>query len=484
MTKEKLLSVLRPFGQEHLLGFWDQLAPVEQESLGRQIESIDFALVRRLFERRDQQADFRQLAARAQPPPAFRLGRAGFQPAKSDAGETPAAQPAPITPDEARRAGTEALRAGRVGAILVAGGQGTRLGVTQPKGMFPVGPVSQKTLFQIHIEKIIATGRRYGVPIPLYLMTSPATHEATVAFLAEHQRFGLPEGDLMLFRQGTMPAVDAQNGRVLLEEPGRIATSPDGHGGMVAALSRSGALMDIERRGIRHLSYFQVDNPLADVCGPEFVGYHVLAGAELSSQVVVKHDPLERLGVVVEIDHRLMVIEYSDLPEDIARQRNADGSLRHWAGSIAVHVIDAGLLRRMAAAADGLPFHLARKKAPWIDAAGRRIEPAEPNAIKFERFIFDLMPQARRAIVVEVDRAQAFAPLKNASGANADTPETVREQLLALHRGWLRQAGAELDDAAEVEISPLWALDAEEAAEKWPAVSSQWSGVRGPWLLS
>ena len=210
----------------------------------------------------------------------------------------------------------------------------------------------------------------------------------------------------MLFRQGTMPAVNAQNGRVLLEEPGRIATSPDGHGGMVAA-SRERRTMDIERRGIRQLSYFQVDNPLADICGPEFVGYHCLAGAELSSQVVAKHDPLERLGVVVEIDRRLMVIEYSDLPEDIPG--SATPTVRCGTGQGASPSTSstpgccAAWLRRPTACRSTW-----RGRRRWIDAAGRRIEPAKPNAIKFERFIFDLMPQARRAIVVEVDRASVY----------------------------------------------------------------------------
>ena len=226
----------------------------------------------------------------------------------------------------------------------MAGGQGTRLGFDHPKGMFPIGPLSGKTLFQIHVEKIVAAGRRYGVRIPLYLMTSPATHEETVAFFAAHDRFGLPAEDLIVFCQGTMPAVDAQTGRVLLEAPGRIAASPDGHGGMLAALDRSGALADIERRGIRHLFYFQVDNPLVDICGREFSGYHLLAQSEFSTQVIAKRDPLERVGNVVQVDGRLMVIEYSDLPEEAANRRNADGSLRIWAGSIAVHVMDTALL--------------------------------------------------------------------------------------------------------------------------------------------
>ena len=481
--KSELLGMLTPHGQEHLLAFWDQLNPRQRESLAGQIRAIDFDLVRRLYEQRERQGNFRQLADRAGPPRAFRL----------DASQNR------FTPEQARDRGNQAAADGELGVILVAGGQGTRLGFDHPTGMFCIGPVSGKTLFQIHVEKIIAKARRYciphapreacegadvvlpappargacgvhsgGVRIPLYLMTSPATHDETVAFFAEHDRFGLAEEDLHIFCQGTMPAVDAATGRVLLESPGRIATSPDGHGGMLAALVRSGALRDIERRGIRHLFYFQVDNPLVDICGPEFVGYHLLASSELSSQVIAKRDPLERVGNVVEVDDRLMVIEYSDLPDDAAARRNPDGSLAIWAGSIAVHVMDAALLRRLSVAADALPFHVARKKVACIDSSGNRIEPREPNAIKFERFIFDLMPSARNAIVVEVDPQRAFAPLKNASGAKEDTPESVRAQLSALHREWLRQAGAEVDDDVPVEIGPLFALDAEELATKLP----------------
>ena len=229
MTKEQLLAILRPHGQEHLLSFWDRLDAAERESLVRQIEAIDFRLIRRLYEGRGRQRDAGKLAARAEPPPAFRLDAVGN----------------PFTPQKASQRGEEALRGGEIGVILVAGGQGTRLGFDYPKGMFPIGPISGKTLFQIHAEKIIAAGRRYGVPIPLYLMTSPATHEETVAFFAAHGHFGLRAEDLSVFCQGTMPAVDAETGRVLLEGPGRIAVSPDGHGGLLAALVRSGALDDI-----------------------------------------------------------------------------------------------------------------------------------------------------------------------------------------------------------------------------------------------
>lgn len=451
--KNELLAAVVPEKREYLLKFWGQLDDAGRDSLLRQIREIDFDLIDRLYHRRDDRGNVRELVARAEPPPAFRLDTAANR----------------FTPGEARDRGREALAHGRLGVILVAGGQGTRLGFEHPKGMFPIGPVSGRSLFQIHVEKIIAVGRRYGVRIPLYLMTSPATHRQTVEFFARHDRFGLAEDDLTIFCQGTMPAVDAATGKVLLDRPDRVATNPDGHGGMLAALTGSGALDGIRQRGIRHLFYFQVDNPLVDVCSPQFVGYHLLSGCEMSSQVIAKREPLDRVGNVVQVEGRLMVIEYSDLPEDIARRRNPDGSLVIWAGSIAVHVIDTAFLERMSGRGDALPFHTAHKKVAHVDSAGRRIEPQQANAIKFERFIFDLLPSAAAGIVVELDPAEAFAPLKNASGAEEqDTPETVKAQMVAQHRRWLEAAGAEVAGDVEVEICPLLALNADELTGKIP----------------
>jgi UDP-N-acetylglucosamine/UDP-N-acetylgalactosamine diphosphorylase len=265
-----------------------------------------------------------------------------------------------------------------------------------------------------------------------------------------------------------MPAVEEATGKVLLEAPGRLALSPDGHGGLLAALERAGVLGDIQRRGIEQLFYFQVDNPLVDVCGREFLGCHLQAGSELATQVIAKREPLERVGNVVEVEGRLMVIEYSDLPDEVAHRRNADGTLEIWAGSIAVHLFASAMLRRLAGSAEALPFHLARKKVAYLDATGKSIEPTQPNAIKFERFIFDLLPLAADAIVVEIDPREGFAPLKNASGAAADTPETVQSMMIAQHRRWLEAAGAKVAENAAVEISPFYALDEEELAQKLP----------------
>lgn len=446
---DDLLKQLKPHGQEHLLTHWSQLSPTEREQLAAEIRDIDFPRIAKLAKGESKSEDWGALSARAKSPRAIRLQG-----------------PAEFSADAARKRGEEALKAGEVGAILVAGGQGTRLGFDHPKGMYPIGPVSDCPLFQILFEKLLAVGKRYGVRIPLFLMTSPATHAETIEFLNKHDRFGLAKEDLVVFCQGTMPAVDMQTGNLLLAAPGELALSPDGHGGLLAALGRSAAAKIIPERGIKHLFYFQVDNPLVAMCDPEFLGYHLLAGSEASTQVVAKTDPAERVGVVAEIDGRAQIIEYSDLPKEHAERRGPDGSLALWAGNTAVHVFDAAFLLGMAAGDGQLPFHVAKKKVPFVDASGKLVEPAEPNAYKFERFIFDLLPAAKEAIVVEVEPAEAFGPVKNAPGSKTDSPDTSRAMMMAQHRRRLRAAGLEIGDDVPIEISPLYALDSADLQKK------------------
>jgi len=446
---DDLRELLASHGQQHLLAHWDRLSPAERERLEAQIREIDFSAIAKLAKGESKSEDWGALSARARSPRAIRLkGTPEF------------------SADEARRRGEAAIRAGEVGAILVAGGQGTRLGFDHPKGMYPIGPVSECPLFQILFEKLIAVGKRYGVRIPLFMMTSPATHAETIEFLDKHNRFGIAVEDLVVFCQGTMPAVDEKTGNLLLASPSELALSPDGHGGLLAALGRSAAAKIIRERGLKHLFYFQVDNPLVAMCDPEFLGYHLLAESQASTQVVAKLDPAERVGVVAEIDGRAQIIEYSDLPASEAARRGADGSLELWAGNTAVHVFDADFLLQKSTGAGQLPFHVARKKVPHIDSSGKEIEPTEPNALKFERFIFDLLPAAKQTIVVEVEPAEAFAPLKNASGSKTDSPETSRAAMMAQHRRRLRAAGAEIGDDVPIEISPLYALDAADLKTK------------------
>lgn len=467
--REDLEKLLSPFQQQHLLDFWDQLDEQQQESLAGEIRDIDFELIGRLSQDHRLKSgaqDVQALAERAEAVPSFRLGDPKNR----------------FSSDEARRRGAKALQAGQVGVCLVAGGQGTRLGFPHPKGMYPIGPVSESCLFRIFIERIRATSARYGKPVPLYLMTSPATHAETVRFLDDQGRFGLSDDDLTVFCQGTMPAVDDATGKVLLAQRHRVALSPDGHGGTLAALDRNGCFDDMRRRRVRHLFYLQVDNPLVQICLPEFLGYHLLSDSELSTQVIAKETPTDRVGNVVRVDGRLRVIEYSDLPLHVAERRKEDGSLLLRLGSLGVHVLDVAFLERKAAAPDAFSYHVAHKKVSHVDPRGRLVKPKKPNALKFERFIFDLLPSAADAIVLEVDAAEHFAPLKNASRRGLiawllrrlglleekDTPEMVRAQMVALHTQWLRRAGAEVGDRVPVEISPLFALDADELSKRIP----------------
>jgi UDP-N-acetylglucosamine/UDP-N-acetylgalactosamine diphosphorylase len=293
--------------------------------------------------------------------------------------------------------------------------------------------------------------------------------------------FGLKH--LRLFRQGTMPAVDRTTGSVLLAERDRVALSPDGHGGTLRALRRAGCLDDMRERGVDTVFYLQVDNPLVAIGDPGFVGAHRLAGADVSSKVVRKRDPSEKVGVVAERDGRQLVIEYSDLPEQLAAMRRPDGELAFAAGSIALHVFALEFITGVAASAE-LPYHRALKPVPYVDEHGHLIEPILANAVKFEQFIFDTLPLARRSLVLETDRAAEFEPLKNASGAAS--PETVRRRLSDAGADLLERAGAIVprhsdgSAAVPIEISPLVAADPGALARRLPPGTV----VEGPFALS
>jgi UDP-N-acetylglucosamine/UDP-N-acetylgalactosamine diphosphorylase len=445
-----LLSRLSAHGQTHVLAGWERLSASERAQLVDQLSAIDLAELLALAEK-------------------------GHEPVTPDANEL---APLPVEPAEAspteRAIGEEALRRGEVAALIVAGGQGSRLGFDKPKGMYSVGPVSGASLFQIHAEKLLALSRRYGRPVPFLVMTSPATDDDTRAYFEEHRHFGLPAEAVTFFRQGTMPAVSARDRRLLLEEPGRLFLSPNGHGGTLTALAECAVLDEIRNRGVKHVFYFQVDNPLIRICDPGFVGRHIARSAEASSKVVYKDSPGEKVGVFAVVNGRCGMIEYSDLPPELAEERERDGTLRFRAGNPAIHIFSVDFLTRVTGTG-GLPYHVARKAVPHYDPeTGEIVDPGtEPNALKFERFIFDALPLADRWLAVEARREEEFAPLKNATGA--DSPETVRQAQLALHARWLEHAGIDTG-GHPVEVSPLFALDADDLKSKLPGEFD----VRGP----
>jgi len=243
--------------------------------------------------------------------------------------------------------------------------------------------------------------------------------------------------------------------------------SPDGHGGSLRALAKSGALTDMRKRGVEHLSYFQVDNPLVHCIDRLFLGLHDMTESEMSSKTIPKSDPLEKVGNFCIGDGVLQVIEYSDLPEELANQTNPDGSLKFNAGSIAIHALRVSFVERLNASGRlELPWHRAEKKVPYVDDSGNQIKPEKPNAVKLEQFVFDAIPLAKNAIVYETERAEEFSPVKNASGI--DSAATSRRDQIRRAARWLREAGVKVPDRgdgepnATLEISPLFATTAQQ----------------------
>jgi UDP-N-acetylglucosamine/UDP-N-acetylgalactosamine diphosphorylase len=269
--------------------------------------------------------------------------------------------------------------------------------------------------------------------------------------------FGLDRQDLFFLVQGTVPAVDAR-GRLLLASPSAVFMSPDGHGGSLRALKRSGALADMRRRGVEDIFYFQVDNPLVDVCDPIFLGGHRLEASDFSSKVVPKRDPREKVGILVRKNGRPAVIEYSDLPEPLCDEREPDGTLRFRAGNIAIHCLRREFVEQINEGGFRLPWHLARKDIPAVDVLGR---PVIVKGIKFETFVFDALPLAQSVLVMEVERRTEFSPIKNKNGE--DSADSCLRDQTALFASWLEQAGVRVPRAPDgsprhrIEISPLFA---------------------------
>ena len=371
----------------------------------------------------------------------------------------------PRTEDEkqrqeaARKRGEELLRQGKVACLTVAGGQGTRLGFDGPKGTYPIGPLSGRTLFEYFAGSIARAGEKYGKPLRWYVMTSALNREATEKFFREHGNLGLAPDQVFFFTQGTMPAF-GYDGKLLMSSPDSLALSPDGHGGTLLALRKSGALEQMKNDGVEYISYFQVDNPLVPVVNPLFIGMHDLEGSEMSAVMLAKTNAFEKLGNFCVCNGRLEIIEYSDLPAELAESRNPDGSLRFISGSPAIHVISRAFVEKLTASGRlDLPWHRADKKIPCIGDP----RPGSPNGVKLESFIFDALALARKTLVLEGDRAEMFAPTKNATGV--DSAESCREMLIARDLRRLNRAGVATEPGCKVELSPRSVFDDEDAAE-------------------
>ena len=437
MTIEEAKKKLAAEGQEQVLAFWKKLSAKERTALLAQIARIDFKALARM--------------------------KAMLKAAPERAKKQAAPMPAPVvewkpkTYAAAQARGERELAAGRVAVLLVAGGQGSRLGFDGPKGAYPIGPLTDAPLFHFHARKILALQLRYGARIPFYVMTSEVNHAATVKCFADADYFGLDKKDVVFFTQGMWPALDA-GGKIMLDAPGHIFMSPDGHGGVLSALDRTGCLKDMKKRGIRSVFFFQVDNPMVEIADPAFIGLHVAEKADISLKLCAKRDPYEGLGVVVKRGKTFSMIEYSELSDAQATKRRANGELYFKYGSVAIHVFSLAFMVKEAKWA--MPLHIAHKKIPVVDAKGKVVKPEKPNGCKFEKFIFDVLPDAKKVINLAFDRAEEFSPVKNAEGN--DSPATCKRDLQAKWRRWM---GAPADADFPVEIDPVYARCAEDLQE-------------------
>jgi UDP-N-acetylglucosamine/UDP-N-acetylgalactosamine diphosphorylase len=463
---KKLQKKLQTIAQEHVMRFFEELSADQKEALSEQLDQLDFSKIPQWIEKYVKNNGLLAIPDHFEPAPSYPVN--------------------PKTDEQAEKyvkaiaLGEDLVQQGKVAGFVVAGGQGSRLGFDGPKGNYPISPVKNKTLFRLFAENLLSASQKYGAAIPWYIMTSPLNHRTTIEIFESADYYGLGKDNVFIFQQGTLPNFDF-DGNILMAGKDTIATSPDGHGGSLKALYKSGAIADMNKRGIKHISYWQVDNPLIYLIDPLFIGLHVMDKAEMSSKALVKAGPLEKVGNFCQVDGKITVIEYSDLPDEVAHRKNPDGSLAFELGSIGIHMIDVSFVEKLNKDGDfALPFHRAVKKISHIDASGNSVEPAEPNGVKLETFVFDALPLAKHSIVLQTLRENEFAPVKNATGT--DSAEVTHQMMINRAAAWLEEARVKVPRKPDgtpdctLEIAPSFALTPEDLKAKLDQVPQINSG--------
>lgn len=323
---------------------------------------------------------------------------------------------------EFKEIGLKAIRDGKVGAVLLAGGQGTRLGLDKPKGTLNIGINRELYLFEQLIYNLMDVTKEAGVSVPLYIMTSNINHHDTVAFFEEHHYFGYPKEDIKFFVQEMVPACDYQ-GRVYMESKTKVAMSPNGNGGWFGSMINAGLLSDIKARGIEWINVFAVDNCLQRIADPVFVGATIAYGRESGAKVVRKAAPDEKVGVLCTEDGKPSIAEYYEMTEEMATARKENGDLLYGFGVILNYLFSEKKLEQIADAR--MPVHVVEKKIPYMDLDGNFVKPEQPNGYKFETLVLDMVHMMEDCVPYEVDREKEFAPIKNLHGV--DSLDSARE---------------------------------------------------------
>lgn len=440
LSVEKVKQSLESAGQLHVLQFWPELSEEERDVFLQELSLLDLQGLKEHCEG----------AARAAASPPVSLDQL-MEPVPSQfIGSVTKSDKNTLAQWE--NEGLLQISKNRVGVLLLAGGQGTRLGVQYPKGMYDVGLPSGKTLYQIQAERIhkiqeLAEGK-HGTKctVPWYIMTSEFTLAPTEVFFKENNYFDLEPSNIMMFEQRMIPAVTF-DGKVILQSKGKIAMAPDGNGGLYQALVDNNVLEDMKKRGVDYLHVYCVDNILVKMADPVFIGFCISKGADCGAKVVQKAYPTEPVGVVCRVEGVPQVVEYSEIQPYTAELQGPDGELVYSAGNICNHFFTRAFLQDVAEKFKSqLKQHVAIKKVPFVDTCGNQVKPIKPNGIKMEKFVFDVFPFSRNFVVFEVLREDDFSPLKNADGTATDNPTTARNSLLSQHCRWARAAGGTLLD--------------------------------------
>lgn len=393
MRENELAAVLKEHGQEHIYEAYEKLDAAGKEKLAAQVEKIDWSMV----------------------------AMAGHEELAQQRGKLEPLSALEVTEIEADKAkyeqiGIDAIKASKVGAVLLAGGQGTRLGSDGPKGKYNIGITKDVYIFERLIRNLLDVTDKAGCFVPLYIMTSDKNNDETIAFFEEKNYFGYPKDFVKFFKQEMAPSVDF-NGKLYMESADSLSLSPNGNGGWFYSMAVTGVLKDVKERGIEWLNIFAVDNVLQRIADPVFVGATLDSGRVSGAKVVRKADPNEKVGVLCLEDGRPSIVEYYEMTEEIINSREANGELSYNFGVILNYLFRVDKLEEIMNAK--MPVHVVEKKIPYIDKEGNYIKPETPNGYKFELLVLDMIHLLDNCLSFEVVRDYEFAPIKNKTGVDS-----------------------------------------------------------------
>ena len=388
------LEKLKKYNQNHLLKFENELSEEEKAALHKQIEELDFSYLEQLCIKNSKEEKIVVSPIKAMTLDQIKLDKEKYE-----------------------RIGLEALKNGEVAALLLAGGMGTRLGSDKPKGMYNIGKTKDVYIFQRLFENLLEVVEKCGKPVPFFIMTSEKNDKDTRDFLESKKYFGYDKNYVKFFVQEMAPCVSL-DGKILLEEKGKIATSPNGNGGWFSDLMKNEETREfLEKSNVKWINFFAVDNVLQRIADPVFIGATLDGGYQVGAKTIRKVDPYEKVGVMCKKNGRPSVIEYIDLTEEMAHQTDEDGERVYNFGVILNYIFNLNLLKEIKD--KKIPVHVVTKKVECIDEEGMAVKPEQPNAHKFEMLNVDLVEFADSCLTFEVEREKEFAPIKNKTGVDS-----------------------------------------------------------------